>query len=157
MSIAVVIMVASVVGFFSIMKGQYDSRQLQDYADAMTKRVNEVSRLDIDTKSVIDFDENATGQNIKSTYRDRSYEVKITIDMVSLRQDTLMVTSHFSKHCHLFLPSDLSSMYTNKTELSELDKGHLEINFVSGSDFIVEQKRLVVEGNSEYHTFVYLK
>jgi len=139
------------------MKNQYDTRELQDYADAIAKRVNEISQLDIDTKSIIDFNDTASGQHIKSTYRDRTYEIKITIDLVSLRQDSLMVTSHFVNHCHLYSPSEFSSIYTNKTEFVNLDKQHFEINFLSGIDFVVEQKLLVVDGNSEYHTFIYLK
>ena len=159
MSVAALIIVASMVAFFSMQRESMHQLEFQNIADTIAKTVNDVSASTASFKKNITFNKDKSGARyIPATFYGKTYLIIFYLDSVDIKQGGLKARASFSKKVHLYNPSTLNNSYlVSKSELRWRDSGNLTMTLTSGqSDICLEQKTLCVDGETEFHTFVYL-
>jgi len=166
MSVAVLILIVSMVGFFAIQRSELEAIEFQNSANTIANAVNEVGRSEANTQLNITFNQverNTKGNvYINPLFRSRTYDVVIYHNVVNLMQDDKSVTAKFHFNIHPFAPSDCSGLnldtgYVPRYQLEDKDESTQHLKTTSGHDLVIERKLLEVSGHKEYHTFVYLK
>jgi hypothetical protein len=167
MMVAAGVILAAVLGVFIAQKRSLEELELQEVADEIAKRVNDVSSVNAETSVNMTFNENKASRGegilLRDTIGGKDYEIELTPNMVIIRQDGRVATAKFDKSVHVWDPEvELNGRkYTNQSELDEIDSEHIRVKKSSGYDFTIERKQLTVDKGSrggvvlEYHTFVY--
>ena len=158
-SIAVLVVVATIVGFFTLQRASIEKNELNSIADIIAFHVNLVSKKTDEFITNVTFDEGSSEVvKIPAMYKNNPYNLKIHPDQVVLSQSDETVTSTFISIIHCWNPKLLGqySYYTNETIIQGIDMTHHELNFESGHDFVIHQKKLNINGSAAFRTFVYL-
>ncbi len=166
MSVAVLILIASMIGFFAIQRGELEAIEFQNSANTIANAINEVGRSEANTTLNITFNQvekNSKGNiYINPLFRSRTFDVYIYHNNIYLIQDDKQVSAKFHFDIHPFAPSDCSNLnldtgYVPRYQLEDKDQSTSYHKTVSGHDLVIERKLLEVSGHKEYHTFVYEK
>ncbi|MEM3342541.1 MAG: hypothetical protein QW728_07600 [Thermoplasmata archaeon] len=169
-------MIAAVIGFFYYQQSTFEEEEFRNMVQVVANKINEVSRSPCNTTMWVTFNENLDNEKgnvyISGMFRNNQYEINITHNKVFFRQSTLVVSSDIHYDIHTFNPDETGSFsgpeyYIKRSELERLDTtdatSHLE--FMSGGkmsdgrygDIKIERKLIVVSGEKDLHTFVYLQ
>ncbi|MEW5761111.1 MAG: hypothetical protein AB1779_10150 [Candidatus Thermoplasmatota archaeon] len=160
MSIAAIILIISIAGFFQLQRSSYEVTEFNNTAIAIANIVDDVSNSPANLKQNVTFGYGG-GIKIMRNFRGNPYELEFLKDRIILRQGTTMVTKGFIKNVHLWKPETSKNISeanrSTKEELAKLDSDNKNLKFKSGNDFVIEGKLINVSGNNEFHTFIYLR
>jgi hypothetical protein len=155
MSIIAVALMLLCIGFFVVHKENYDVLGLQDIADRIACSVNELNGIYADVRINMTFDPQRPGTYLQPEVGGKPYIIEIGCTMVIIRQGSSAVTSRFVYDIHLWNP--YAEPEWTQEEIDTLDsENRLMEPIFSGNDFILERKSIVVDGELQYHTFIYI-
>ncbi|MEW5760001.1 MAG: hypothetical protein AB1779_04480, partial [Candidatus Thermoplasmatota archaeon] len=148
------ILTASAIGYFGYQRGGYYEVELENIAKDVGEAINAVSKLNSNTVRIISFEKEAGTKYIPPKVNDKAYKLIITKDLVSVKQKK---TSSFklSAKVHLWDPENLFSIDLSELEKKDSENKELVINSTSGRIIVLEQRLLLIENVSLYHTFVF--
>lgn len=157
MIIAISILTIAVVGFFNNEISSFNSLELKNIADEISNAINNVANVKAEIQLRVTFSENVNGTYIRPTVRGETYSINLTQDSVTLRYKEFTVTNKVISRIHLWNVSLLnSSKNLSSSRVQEYDSANSSNQFLSGTDFIILNKQINVDGNEVYLTFVCL-
>ena len=158
--VVVFILIAFFAAFFLWNTEDIALTEVQNTADEIASRVNEIGAISGSTNITISFDQYRQGAvYIPPTINDQAYTITIMPDQVILDYQGAMITSVLT---HPRLPDNNihfweSTQYQYTTSaMEDLDISNPDITIESGNDFILERKMVEVSAHYEHHTFVFL-
>lgn len=159
-SIAVLVILAVIVGFFSLQQNAIEKAELGNMAKIIAFNVNEVSKKTDDLRTNVTFDEGRENVTVKlpGLIRNEKYTLTMRPDNVFIQQGDYGVSADFIAIVHPWNPVKLGqySYYTNETIIASLDQANNQLKFDSGHDFYIHQKKLNINGSAAFKTFIYL-
>ncbi|MEM3341569.1 MAG: hypothetical protein QW728_02650 [Thermoplasmata archaeon] len=158
-SIAVLVVVATIVAFFTLQRNTIERTELNNIADIIAFNVNLVSKKTDEFITNVTFAEGSPQVvQLPGMYKNEPYNLKIQPDQVVISQGSEQVASSFTAIIHCWNPKLLGqySYYTNETIIWGIDQTHNELSFKSGNDFLIHQKKLNINGSVVFRTFIYL-
>ena len=159
MSMAAVTLIVLSIYFFSelVKKNQVADNKMQDIADQIAERVSDVSNFQGSIKHNISFRESAgeRGFNLPIHLDDSNYEITFSRQSVTVSHLSESRTAYFSSRVHLFYPTDLPSGELTSDAIEDLDHENRIREIESGTDFIIENRERIIDGQHTYLTLVY--
>lgn len=152
MMIAAIIILVTVIGIYQLQNEHGRELELRNIARQISDRIDYFNGLQGDMKTNITFDKNKEGIYIKPTVKGEDYKITVAQNIVILEQEGLRVSKGFIQHVHHWKPEEETY---NHSEIEENDSESSSINLVSGEDFIIERKLLLIDDLGDYRTFVY--
>jgi hypothetical protein len=128
-------------------------QELRNIALKLTDAISEMNSVLGETTLNVTFKEGNKDLFIPPTVDDKKYEIRITRYEVLIKQEDRINLESFIGNIHLWKPE--KQLY-EFTEIHDLDEKNKELRVVSYEDFGMERKEIVVDGEIEYMTFVYL-
>jgi hypothetical protein len=154
-SVAAVALIALTISFFMMEREVYADIELQNTVDIIGDTINEVSSIHGNVTVTITFDKDVEGVFLPTKIMGKPYEITVYRDIVVLTRDTTQVSSRFISSVHCWKPSPTEKLEWTSMELMEQDLSNYYLELSSGQDLFVEQRLLLVDGEYQYHTFVY--
>ncbi|GEM_PF-2359845 len=143
---------------FSAARDDLGETQLENISKEISSRVNELSNTYSNSSVYFTFRENASAIELPSDMDGDEYDIRISSDSVTVQMDGKLASSDIraedASRVHLWHP-DKINYTTNQTELEELDNENRFLDVVSGEGFRVVRTELIVNGEIEYHTFIF--
>jgi DNA repair protein RadC len=156
MIIAATILIAAVSGYFLLQQRGLERVEVQEVADLIAARINDISSINGETEILMTFDEGKSyrGTLLQRTIAGISYEIEIRRDVVRVSAGDHVVSSRLHERIHVWNPSDIDS--ATSEDMANADRNSSAIKFNAGNDFIIENRRMII-GEMQYPTFVYLE
>jgi hypothetical protein len=155
MIIAISILTIAVVGFFNNETSNLSTQELKNIADRISSAINNMANIKAETQLKITFNESANGVYINPRVQGEAYVVNLTQNLVILKYRGVVITSKISSQIHLWDPTILnSSKNFSSTKVQEYDSIYSSKQFPSGTDFIIFNKLLNIDGKETYFTFI---
>ncbi|MEM3444468.1 MAG: hypothetical protein QW115_00665 [Thermoplasmata archaeon] len=154
----VLILIAVAVGFFMNQREtNYTYSEMNNVVNVIGNGVNDMLSIQADANLTFTYDTKALyGTHLPSMINGKPFTLEFTKDQVVLRRENSAVSFKFAAKIHLWKWTILSPEPT-KSDIYIQDTNHPSLTLNSGKDFIVETKRLLVDGEYQYHTFLYPK
>jgi hypothetical protein len=155
MGVAVLILISAVFGFFAFLNSRTAKVEFQALSDSIGHAVDGTASTNENHTGLITFiGGNPNGTYIDPLFNDNPYTITLSASSVSIAQDDMKASTDFHENIHIWKP-DPSINVTKRAVLDgkDVENGSLEIK--SGTDFIIENKRLTVDLVYEYHCFIY--
>lgn len=161
-TIAVFIILASVVAFFTIQQNTMKDTEFAQIAKKIEEVIDSVSTVNGNTTKYITFETNQSGIPIQKLFYGDIYNINITKTGVIIMQKSRTAHLNFRTSIHPWnssLLNDSMDYYTDPSELAYLDNLYPFLNFNSNitSRIVIERKEISVNYDIQYHTFVYLE
>lgn len=155
MIIAVVVILAAVIGLFIYSNMELEQESLQDVCDNLAESINDASSTDGELKLRFTFSRDSEAMELPATVNGEDYEIQITSRLVILSQDGKdPVMSDLLNPVHLFPPPNGGSLSLIRVQRADLLVENL--TFRSGTDFYIENRLYNMPG-PEHPTFCYVK
>ena len=159
MSMAAVTLIVLSLYFFTelVKKNQVADNKMQDIADQIAERVSDVSNFQGVIKYNITFQESAGegGMILPIHLDDDDYDIIFTRQSVSVSHLSESRTAYFSSRVHIFDPVVLPRGELTSDAIEGLDDVNRIGEIESGTDFVVENRERIVDGQHTYLTFLY--
>ncbi|MEF8874177.1 MAG: hypothetical protein V5A88_05845 [Candidatus Thermoplasmatota archaeon] len=157
-SIFTMFLVIFSVFVFSVARDDIEETKLKSISNEISSKVNELSNTHSNSSVYFTFRENASAVTLPSEVDGEKYDIRISSTDVNLEADGKIASSDFtaedSKRVHLWDPDNIDYV-TNETELNDLDDENRFVDLVSGEGFRVVRSELIVNGEIQYHTFIF--
>lgn len=153
MILASMLILSSAFTLIDIQRNGLEDFELKLIAHKISSCVNYIVFTNAEMKLTIAFDKSKGNVLLPTKVGGKEYSINITRSSVIVSQDSKRFLSQLTTLVHLWNPSE--SRPQNKIQLKEMDKTSNFLIFGSGSSIIVERKRLMMEDNNEFHTFIY--
>ena len=155
MSVAVIILVAAMIGFFAYINSRVSSVEFSSIPEAIASAVDRTATTNENITTRVTFVDGSTnGTYIDPMFKNNGYHIMISSSEAVVQQSSLTASAAFSKKIHLWKP-DSTVEVTKKATLDGKDALSPPLEFESGKDFLIENKRLTVDLVYEYHCFIY--
>jgi len=159
MSMAAVTLIVLSLYFFSelVKKNQDADNRMLDIADQIAERVSDVSNFQGVIKYNITFQESAgdRGMVLPIHLDEDNYNIIFTRHSVTLSHLSESRTAYFSSRIHIFDPAVLPPGELTSDAIEGLDDVNRISEIESGTDFVVENRERIVDGQHTYLTFLY--
>ncbi len=159
MSMAAVALILLSIFFFSdLMKeNQIADTLMQDIADQIAERTDQVSTFEGVMKHNITFQDSPDARGLVLPIRldDENYRITFTRGGVTVSHHSETRSSPFTDQVHLFDPEILSGSEITSREIEDLDRTNYLLEIESGTDLVVENVGMIVDGEYVYLTFLY--
>ena len=152
MMIAALIILSSTIGFFAWQNKNIQALELQNIADQIAGKINEMNGIEGNAYVRVTFKDNINGMHLNTIVGGKTYTINITQNLVIASQHSTKVVGKIIEPIHVWKPD--KDVYESD-EMQENDANSRTQEFSSGTDFIIERKMVTVSGLQEYHTFVY--
>ncbi|MEM3395708.1 MAG: hypothetical protein QW620_07675 [Thermoplasmata archaeon] len=154
----VLILISVAVGFFlNQRETNYTYTEMNNVVNVIGNGVNDMISIQADANMTFTYDTKAPfGTHLPGLINGKAYKLEFTKDQVVLRRENAAVSFKFAAKIHLWKWTILTPEPT-KSDIYIQDTNHPSLTLDSGKDFIVETKRLLVDGEYQYHTFLYAK
>ncbi len=152
LSIAVIAIVTSLVGFFSLQLESFRLQELDATCDGIQLRVDEVSSVEGETRVLFTYGEVQAGEAVMLPHlvHGKGYFMDFCTTAILINQEDRWGRATFSHKVHLFYPGDVTDL--TPTDLEALDGIFRTVRFRSENDFLAERRYFVSSG---YQTFIY--
>ncbi len=144
---------------FSTARDNIEENKLKSIANEISARVNELSNTHSNSSVYFTFRENASAITLPVEVDGDYYDIRITSTDVNLEANGKIASSDFTAEntdrVHLWNPDNIDYV-TNETELESLDEENRFLDLVSGEGFRVVRSQLIVNGEIQYHTFIFM-
>jgi len=151
MTAAALLVLASIVTFFSIQREDVVWRELQNAADKIADLVNEAGEVEGETVFVVSFGSQGSSV-LRGEIQGKKYSITFYRTYVLLEQEDRRAKGNLIYAIHLLKPD--STNYT-AYEIDSRDQQHWHLTFLSGQEFFVERKLIDVNDIVSYETFLY--
>jgi len=157
-AVAVIILTASVLGFFAIERGALEEQQFQQMCRSLGNAMDSCSSVSAEMRLNVTFNGDRAGLRLDSSFRSKAYEIEVRTGQVIFRQEGLTAVRVLVRSVHPWDPALLGNgtAYASPGGIAGLDTEHKVFKVTSGKDFMLESKMVVVSGTPAYHTFVHL-
>lgn len=154
----VLILIAVAVGFFLHQREtNYTYAEMNNVVNVIGNGVNDMLSIQANATLTFTYDSKAPyGIHLPGLINGKPYKLEFTKDQVVLRRANSAVSFKFAAKIHLWHWNILPAEPT-KEDINSQDEAHPMLELDSGKDFIVDTKRLLVDGEYQYHTFLYAK
>lgn len=153
MMIAALIILSSTIGFFTWQNKNTQIFELQNIADQIAGKINEMNGIEGSVSVRVTFEDNINGMHLNAIVGGKTYIINITQNLIVTSQYSAQVVGKIIEPIHVWKPE--KDEYESE-EIQENDTKSHSQEFSSGTDFIIERKMVTVSGLQEFHTFVYL-
>lgn len=153
MMVAALLIISSIIGFFAWQNKNTQELELQNIADQIANKINELNAIEGSTSIIVTFNDNIHGVHLNTVVDGEMYTINITQNLVIVSQHATLVVEKIIEPIHVWNPD--KDVYKSD-EMQENDTKSRSQKFSSGTDFMIERKMVTVSGMREYHTFVYL-
>jgi len=153
MMIAALIILSSTIGFFAWQNKNTQALELQNIADQIAGKINEMNGIEGSASIIVTFNDNIDGMHLNTMVGGKTYTINITQNLVIASQHDTQVVGKIIEPVHVWKPE--KDVYKS-SEMQENDTNSRSQKFSSGTDFIIERKMVTVSGMQEHHTFVYM-
>lgn len=153
MMLASMLILSSAFTLIDIQRNSLEDFELKLIADKISSCVNYIAFTNAEMKLTIAFDKSKGNVLLPTKVGGKEYSINITRSSVIISQGSKRFLSQFSTFVHLWNPSETESK--NKVQLKEMDETNNFLLFKSGTNIIVERKRLIMEDGNEFHIFIY--
>jgi hypothetical protein len=152
-SIAALVVLASVSGFMYVQRESWKEDQLSQVSKKISGTINEVSSINAETILFLGFDE-GDGIELPDEVGNRPYDIRIERDMVRCQQGELYASSYFLRSVHLFSPDDVD--LTNRSNIIDHDRDHYRLETGPTGVIMVQRAPVGIGNELGYETFVYI-
>ncbi|MEM3444391.1 MAG: hypothetical protein QW115_00270 [Thermoplasmata archaeon] len=162
-TVAVFIILASVVAFFTIQQNAIRDTEFSQIARKIADVIDSVSTVNGNTTKNLTFETYQGGVQIPKVFYGEIYFINITKNSVFLSQKSRAAHINFRVNVHPWNPVLLNdsahNYYTDPSELAYRDSLQPFLAFYSNTTYtvVIERKEISVNYDIQYHTFVYLK
>lgn len=162
-TIAVFIILASVVAFFTIQHNAIRDAEFSQIAKKIADVVDSVSTVNGNTTKYITFETNQSGIQLPKVFYGEIYLLNFTKNSIYISQKSRSAHINFRVNIHPWNPVLLNdsahNYFTDPSELAYRDSLQPFLEFYSNTTFrvVIERKEISVNYDIQYHTFVYLK
>jgi hypothetical protein len=156
-AVAVLVLVASALGFFSIERGAMEEGHFRDMCQSLGGAMDTLSTVNSGMQFNVTFSDEKAGLRLDGSFRNIGYEVEIRPGQVIFRQEGLTAVHALAQNVHVWDPRLVwnGTAYVSAGGLAILDKDHPVLRTRSGNDFLIERMLVVVSGMPAYRTFVH--
>jgi hypothetical protein len=151
-SIAALLMLVSVGGFFTIQQDGMKGSELKNVSDNLAKAINQVSTLNSEATLVISFDNEGKGAHLPSSINGERYSVEMQRDLILCKMGGKEAATELLTNVHLFDPTGID--LTNKTMLRQKDILHQSIKISSIGEILVLRERTGSQDAQAFETFI---
>ena len=153
-SIAALLILASVSGFFVTEREGWKDAQATNISKEIAKLVNQASTVNSNLTSVIHFGEGDSGINLPSNVDGSSYIITFDRTTVRCELNGRSSISDLYSGVHLYPPTDID--LKNLTQKREHDLDHQTLTTHSSGKIVLMRARTVTSGAPEFETFVFV-
>lgn len=161
MAIAVIVLIGVVIGFFNIQQQNYERIAFDNVCKDIARSIDFVSMTDANITTNLTFTEGKSGTLLPMTFRGKSYTIEIRSEQVIMMQDDWISTANLVKKIHPWNPHILNNgtnwTKTTQQNITLMNEKYRCVKVTSGTDIHIERVLLIVSGNPEYHTFIYVE
>lgn len=154
-SIAALIVLASLSGFFVIQRENLIDEELRGVAKEIAGTINDVNVINSKATLLVRFGGSDKGTRMPSDIDGDPYKVTIYRDMVICSVGDRTARAFLFESVHLFPP--LAVNLSNLTELRTKDLGHPMVETSSQGSFIIMREYVGEGGSRELGTFIFLE
>lgn len=157
-AVAVIVLLGSVVGFFSIERSALEERHFRQMCESVRDAMDSLSSVNAATQLNITFGDDGPGLKLDGSFRNRPYDIEIYPGQVIFRQEGLAAVSTFIHRIHPWDPGPFGNgtIYVSAGDLEGLDAAHRALKTTSGKDIDAERRMVVVSGAITYLTFAHI-
>ena len=153
MMVAAIIILTTVLGVYAVQREQGKELELMNIAETICGAIDDLNGVQGDTILNITFDRGSEGRFLEPLVGSKNYDILITSYEVVISQDGRHYEEDFMAPVHLWQP-DSNSLTSSEIEDADMEQD--ELSLTSGTDFTIERKRVVVDEEGRFLTFVYL-
>lgn len=152
MTVAAVIILASMIGFFAIQNENFKIIETQNAANRVASVINDVGGIAGNTHVNVTFDPKNTAAHhiLPRTIANEDYDIEFTPTLVFVKRGGVTVSSKLTHKVHIWNPGDM--VKGTRAQLDLADAQFLSFALHAGTDFTIVRRNLVPAG---YQTFVY--
>jgi hypothetical protein len=154
-SMFAIALIGFAAAFFATQQSAYDDAHLQRIADLIGEKVDEISNINGNTTLLITYNKSKTGVHLTRWIGGKSYELEFGVNLLVVRSyKGTTGTARFASKVHLWTPNILQ-FNTTHYDIIQQDRNAMYKVFKSGEDFVIETRYFCVDGEYQYHTFIY--
>ncbi|MGC8913340.1 MAG: hypothetical protein ACP5JR_04255 [Thermoplasmata archaeon] len=151
----VLILIAIATGFFlNQRETNYTYVEMNNVVNVVGNGVNDMISMQGESILTFTYNKDRLGTHLPGLINGKPFKLEFTKDQVVLRRENSAVTFKFAAKIHLWKWT-LTGTETTKAEIFNQDTQHPSLTLDSGHDFLVETKKLLVDGEYQYHVFLY--
>jgi hypothetical protein len=151
-SIAALLILVSVGGFFTVQQDGMKGSALKNVSDNLAKAINQVSTMNSQTTLVISFDNEGKGAHLPSSINGDRYSVQLQRDLIICKMGDKTANSNLYTNVHLFDPTGID--ISNKTLVRQQDISHQSIKISSVGELLVLRERTGLGDSMVFETFI---
>jgi hypothetical protein len=153
-AIAVVVIIASVAGYFAMQRDTFSESEVDDVAFSLARWLEAFSMLGGQVQSNVTFTEWGSLE-LPAAVDGQTVVVNVTLNSVIVTCGGYIVVEEYSAPVHLWEPVNRT---TNVTAIADMDLAHGWTGNVSHpAELTVERKELRVAGQMQLLTFCYVE
>lgn len=152
MTVAAVIILASMIGFFAVQDENFRVVETQNAANRVASVINDVGGIAGDTHVNVTFDPENTAAHyiLPRTIANEDYDIEFTPTLVFVKRGGVTVSSKLTHKVHVWNPGDM--VKGARAQLDMADAQFVSFTLPAGTDFTIVRRNLLPAG---YQTFVY--
>jgi hypothetical protein len=151
----VLILVVVSIGFFMNQREtNYTYSEMNNVVSVVGNGVNDMISLQCDGILTFTYNKDRLGTHLPGLINGKPFKLEFTKDQVVIRRDNAAASFKFAAKIHLWKWT-LTGTETTKNDIYIQDTNHPSLTLDSGHDFLVETKKLLVDGEYQYHVFLY--
>jgi len=151
-SIAALLMLVSVGGFFAVQQDGMKSSELKNASDNLAKAINQMSTMNSESNLVISFANDGKGAHLPSSLNGERYSIELQRDFIFCKMAGKTVTSELYTNVHLFDPTSID--LSNTTLVRQKDLSHQSVKFSSVGEILILRERAGPPGAQGFETFI---
>ena len=153
--VAALLILASAFAIIGIQRRGIEDLELERIAEDIASVVNSAALVNAQSCIVVEFGNGRQGNSFPSQVGGVPYTINLTRTAVLVVQNGKGFMAVFIESVHLWEPGP--NAIEGGREIEEMDESHRNLQLESGTDFVVERKKVETKEGDEYHTFVYTK
>jgi len=156
-AVAVLVLVASALGFFAIERGALEDGHFSDMCRSLGGAIDTLSTVNSGVRLNVTFGDEKAGLRLDGSFRNKAYDIEIRPGQVIFRQEGLTSVHAFVQSVHVWDPQLVwnGTAYISAGGLAMFDKDHGVLKTQSGNDLVIERMLVVISGTPAYRTFVH--
>ncbi len=151
----VLLLVATSIGYFYYLNGMAYESEAKSILRFVASKINELGGREVESKIIFTY--NGTNTSLPPKVMGDYYTIFIGGSTVRIVTKSYSTYTHTNVVVHAFNPELLGNYSTNLTS-SILKKYDLDYPYIESKcqPFVIESKRILVDGIYSYHIFAYL-
>ena len=154
MSVVAVILILLGVGYIESQRDSLEQLELRNTARGLADLVNELAGTNSNITIIVSPAGEHSSGYLPATIAGKAYTIQIMPQFVAIEQDGVRRTGQFSEIIHPWQPT--TTVFTNE-DIDRQDTAATPLAFKSGVKVHSKRQMITVDGDHQWHTFVYLE